>query len=102
MRNEALHPLRNPDRKSTMKTVKQIATSLLAGAVLQCSCAAGPATGTWRPAPAVSGMPEKKSVQRYQYAIIKEPSHSVGQAVAFHQFNAGENSFTLGDDWFRD
>jgi hypothetical protein len=47
-------------------------------------------------------MPENKTMHRYQHAMIKTPYQSAGQPAASYQFNAGENSFSVGDDWFRD
>ena len=85
------------------KNIKQIAIGLLIGAVLHNPSFAGSVTGSHRLEPAVPGMPEKETVQRYHYAIIKTPYRSAGQPAVSHNFNAGENSFSVGgDDWFRD
>ena len=85
-----------------MKTIKQIAIRLLIGAALHYSSFAGSVTGSHRLEPAVPGMPENKTVQRCQHAITRTPYRSAGQPAASHQFNAGENSFSVGGDWFRD
>ena len=85
-----------------IKAIKQIAISLLAVAALHGSSFAGPAAWTNRKAPRAPGMPENKTMHRYQHAMIKTPYQSAGQPAASYQFNAGENSFSVGDDWFRD
>jgi hypothetical protein len=99
-----------------IKTIKQIAITLLAGASLHGSSFAGPATWVQRSMPTAlplsrgvtvgfSGHPSKKP---YVGATeIGSRLFSTGlsdsQLAASNQFNAGENSFSAGgDDWFRD
>jgi hypothetical protein len=107
MRNEALHPLRNPNRqilKNVMKikNIKQIAIGLLIGAALHNTSFAGSVAGSHRLEPAIPGLSEKKTVPRIRRPMIATPRQSGSQPAASHQFNAGENSFSVGDDWFRD
>jgi len=85
-----------------IRTIKQIAIGLLIGAALHNTSFAGAATVSHRLEPAASGMPEKKTVPRVRRPMIAKPRQSAGQPAASQQFNAGENSFSVGNDWFRD
>jgi hypothetical protein len=85
-----------------IKNIKHIATGLLIGAALHSSSFAGPVTGSHRLEPAVPGIPEEKIVPRVRRPMIARPCQSGSQPAASHQFNAGENSFSVGDNWFRD
>jgi hypothetical protein len=85
-----------------IKTVQQLAISLLAGAALHGSASAGPATGTYRPEPVVSAAPGHKTAPHVRHTPIIKPNPGASQPAASRQFNAGEGAFSLGDDWFRD
>jgi len=85
-----------------IKNIKQIAISLLIGAVLQNTSFAGLVSGSHRLEPAVPGMPEKKTGPPVRRPMIAQSHQSGSQPAVSHQFNAGENSFSVGDDWFRD
>ncbi|MGA3172431.1 MAG: hypothetical protein ABSE62_15625 [Chthoniobacteraceae bacterium] len=85
-----------------IKTIKRIAISLLAGTTLCNSSFAGPAAWTYRHAPAAPGLPEKKTVPRVPRPISAIPSQNVSQPAPSNQFSAGENPFSVGDEWFRD
>ena len=85
-----------------IKNIKQIAIGLLIGAALHNTSFAGSVTASYRLEPAVPGMFEKKTVPRVRRPMIGTPRLSGSQPAASHQFNAGENSFSAGDDWFRD
>jgi len=85
-----------------IKNIKQIAIALLIGAALHNTSFAGSVTGSHRLEPVVPGTPEKKTLPRVRRPMIAKPSQSGSQPAASPQFNAGENSFSVGDDWFRD
>ena len=99
-----------------IKTIKQIAITLLAGASLHGSSFAGPATGVQRSTHTAlplsrgvtvgfSGHPSKKpyvGATEIGSTRLFSTGQSASQPAASHQFNAGENSFSVGDDWFRD
>ena len=106
-RNEALHSVNNTNRKRSknimnIKNIRQITIGMLIGAALHNTSFAGAVTGSHRLEPAVRGMSEKKTVPRIRRPMIATPSQSGSQPGACSQFNAGENSFSVGDDWFRD
>ena len=86
-----------------IENIKQIAIGLLVAAALHNTSFAGSMARPHRQEPAVPGMRERGTVQRHQHAISRTAFRSAGQPMASHQFNAGENSFSVGgDDWFRD
>jgi hypothetical protein len=100
-----------------IKSIKHIAISLLAGALLHGSSFAGPATWVHRTTPtalplsrgvtvAFSGHPSKKpyvGATEIGSTRLFSAGQSASQPAASHQVNAGENSFSAGgDDWFRD
>jgi len=85
-----------------IKCIKQIAIGLLIGAALHNASFAASVTGPRQLEFATPGMPEKKTVPRLRRPMIAKPRQSGSQLAASHQFNAGENSFSVGGDWFRD
>ena len=85
-----------------IKSIKQIAIGLLIGAALHNTSFAGSVTASHRLEPAVPGMPAKKTVPRVRRPMIAKPRQSGSQSAVSHQFDAGENSFSVGDDWFRE
>ena len=85
-----------------IKNIRKIAIGMLIGAALHNTAFAGSVTGSSRLEPAVPVMPEKRTVPRVRRPMIATPRQSGSQPAAFHQFNAGENSFSVGDAWFRD
>ncbi len=99
-----------------IKSINQIAISLLAGASLHGSSFAAPATWVQRSTPTALplsrgmtvGFSGHLSKKRYMGATeigstrLFSTGQSASQPAASHPFNAGENSFSVGDDWFRD
>jgi hypothetical protein len=85
-----------------MKNIRQIAICLLIGAALHDSSSAHSATGSYRLEHAVPGMQRKKAMPCVRRPITATPREGGSQPAASHRFNAGENSFSVGDNWFRD
>jgi hypothetical protein len=104
--NEALHPPRNPtEQESTnimkIKTIKRIATTSLAMILLHCKSFAGSPIVIHLPQPAALAIAARKPVPCVRHAATTTGSQTAGQPAPSHQFDAGENSFTIGHDWFR-
>jgi len=81
---------------------KRIATTSLVMLLLHGNSMAEPAIGIRRPEAAASAISARKTVPCFRHRAITAGHQSAGQPAPSHQYHAGENSFTTGDNWFRD
>ena len=84
-----------------IQTIKQIAVSFLAGAALQGSAFAESPTGTHRLA-AVPALAARKTARCPGHATTLIHRRSTGGPATSVQVTPGEDSFSVGNDWFRD
>jgi len=83
-------------------TIKRIATSSLALVLLHGNSFARLAIGIHLAARTASAVAAQKTEPCVRRPMIATGGRAASKASPSRQFDAGENSFTTGQDWFRD